>query len=349
MDFSDLGLSVYWNRFFKKHQDPAARLNAVGRSALVNFPTYKQSIPMPSSLPYKFNWPLGFESRFGIQLQWFGRYAGFPEWNIELSRLAGDKIAFFYVEKERCWIVVNGVRHEVQAGQLIVIRGGEEFMGDHEASRPHVSLSAALAMEQGGVANSLLNFEFKRMYTLPDPRRYVREFERLLSLFQSHRPTREKPALPPVLKPRFERLPHRDIMVTSAILRWISSLFETLSPSVSAETGEGSMPVERVLSAENWAIANLSKTISLGDWADAVGVHPDYLGRLFRRHTGKRPVEWLNERRLQEAERLLVGSSKSLAEIAEACGFECPFYLSRLFKRRFGIPPGRYRKMHSSP
>lgn len=263
-----------------------------------------------------------------------------------MSRLAGDKISFFYVEKERCWMLVDGIRHEVQAGQLLIIRGGEEFMAEHEASRPHMSLSAALALEQGGVANSLLNFNFEGMYTLPNPRRYVREFERLLTLFQTHRSSKEKPALPPVLKPRFERVPYRDITVTSAILRWISSLFEMLSPSFSAVTADGCMPVERVLSAEKWAIANLSKTISLGDWADAVGVHPDYLGRLFRRHTGKRPVEWLNERRLHEVERLLVSTCKSLAEIAQACGFECPFYLSHLFKKRFGVPPGRYRKMH---
>jgi AraC-like DNA-binding protein len=176
----------------------------------------------------------------------------------------------------------------------------------------------------------------------------VREFERVLALFKKHRSSREVPAVPPSLKPRFARLPHRDILVTGTVLRWVAHLLDTLAPSVARKTWEDQVPVERVLAAETWALANLSKDISLRDWADAVGVHPDYLGRLFRKHTGKRPVAWLNERRLQEVESRLKGTSQTLAQIAEACGFRCPFYLSRLFKRDFGMAPGRYREMHRS-
>jgi AraC-like DNA-binding protein len=298
--------------------------------------------------PYKFDWRHGFESRFGIQLQWFGRYAGYPEWSIELSRLAGDKISFYYVETERCWVVINGVRHDLKAGQLLVIRGGEEFLFGHDPSRPHVSLSAALAIEHGGEANNLLHYEFERIYTLKNPRRYVREFEKLLGLFRKHRSTRDTPAVPTALKSQYEMLPYRDILVSGAILKWVSDVLEMLRPSVSSKPPEEGGPLERVLTAEIWAIANLSKSITLAEWAHAVGVHPDYLARLFRKHTGKRPIEWLNERRLQEVERLLTGTSKPLAQIAEACGFDCPFYLSRLFKKRFGTPPGRYRKAQLS-
>jgi AraC-like DNA-binding protein len=294
--------------------------------------------------PYLSEWPLGFESRLGVQLHWFGRYAGYPEWSVERSRLAGDRISFFYVEGGCCRVEVNGVVYSLKAGELIVIRGGEEFQCWHHASRPHVSLSASLSIEQGRVANQLLNYDFERVYRLKDPRRFVREFERVLALFKSHRATRAVPALPPTLKPRFARLSHRDFVVMAALLQWVSKLLEMLEPELSPETAKARGPVDRVLAAETWALANLSRDISLPAWADAVGVHPDYLGRLFRRHTGKRPIEWLNQRRLQEVERMLVGTSKSLAEVAEACGFGCPFYLSRVFKNHFGIPPGRYRQ-----
>lgn len=296
--------------------------------------------------PYKSDWPPGFEARLGVRLHWFGRYAGYPEWNVEMSRLAGDKVSFFYVETQSCWVSVNGVRYELQAGELLVIRGGEEFQMGHDASRPHVSLSAALAIEQGGAANSLLHFEFERVYALKDPRRFVREFEKVLSLFVRHRPTPETPALPPALKPEYEKLPHRDILVAGALFRWISALLEMLRPEVSGGLVKDGVPIDRVLAAETWAIAHLSRCITLEEWAHVVGVHPDYLGRLFRKHTGKRPMEWLNERRLREVEQLLLSTAKPLAEIAEACGFGCPFYLSRLFKRHFGLAPGRYRKLH---
>ncbi|MEY2599665.1 MAG: hypothetical protein RLZZ142_1924 [Verrucomicrobiota bacterium] len=295
--------------------------------------------------PYLSDWTTAYESRFGVRMQWFGRYAGYPEWSILPSRLAADKICFFYVETGGCWIRVNGVHHELEAGELLVIRGGEEFVGGQNPERPHVSLSAALAIEQEGAANSLLHFDFQRRYRLREPGRYVREFERVLGLFKRHRSTREIPAVPPALKPQYESLPHRDILVTGALLRWVSSLVEILRPSVAPDALEPVAPIERVLAAETWAIANLSREFTLPEWAHAAGVHPDYLGRLFRKHTGKRPMEWLNERRLREVEQLLTSTSKPLAEIAEACGFGCPFYLSRVFKRSFGEPPGRYRKM----
>jgi AraC-like DNA-binding protein len=69
-----------------------------------------------------------------------------------------------------------------------------------------------------------------------------------------------------------------------------------------------------------------------------------YFGRLFKRETGRRPMEWLNERRLQLAVQQLMHSPRAVAEIAQDCGFVCPFYFSRVFRRRYGCPPSAVRR-----
>ena len=54
-------------------------------------------------------------------------------------------------------------------------------------------------------------------------------------------------------------------------------------------------------------------------------------------------ARYVNEKRLEEAEKQLRESDKSILEIALDCGFENVTYFNRLFKRKHGIPPGKYR------
>ena len=102
--------------------------------------------------------------------------------------------------------------------------------------------------------------------------------------------------------------------------------------------------VDRILAAEAWAAPRLAQVITLADWARAAGWTPVYFGRAFRRETGLKPMEWLNQRRLQVARQQLANTRQGVAEIAEACGFACPFYFSRVFKKHFGQSPVSYRK-----
>jgi AraC-like DNA-binding protein len=55
------------------------------------------------------------------------------------------------------------------------------------------------------------------------------------------------------------------------------------------------------------------------------------------------PGRWLLTRRLDQAEFLLYGSDKSVADIADECGFESQTHFNRVFKQRFGAAPLQYR------
>jgi AraC-like DNA-binding protein len=61
---------------------------------------------------------------------------------------------------------------------------------------------------------------------------------------------------------------------------------------------------------------------------------------------GITPARYALGLRLQEACLLLIETSDSISEVANACGFVDEFYFSRCFRRQFGIPPRSYRKDH---
>lgn len=276
-------------------------------------------------LPYHHDWRLVHQSSIGLRLHWFDRFAGTPDWKVEPSRLAADMVSFFFVERNACWAIVNGRRWELNRGDLLVVLGGDEFSFGHQATRPHVSLSVALAFEHAGRANALLYRKFPRRYSWLDPDEYVREFEKVLTVLG--RPS-----------------PFRDLEVTGAVFHWLAFVLNRLRPPLGRAFIEERGVVDKILQAEAWANGHLAEVITLPAWARAVGLHPVYFGRVFKRETGLRPMAWLNQRRLQIACQHLAGTSKNVTEIAEACGFASPFYFSRVFRRHFGQSPLQYRR-----
>jgi transcriptional regulator GlxA family with amidase domain len=53
----------------------------------------------------------------------------------------------------------------------------------------------------------------------------------------------------------------------------------------------------------------------------------------------------LRNLRIEEARRLLESSDAAADEIGVAVGYEDPSFFRRLFKRRAGVTPGRYRRV----
>ena len=69
-----------------------------------------------------------------------------------------------------------------------------------------------------------------------------------------------------------------------------------------------------------------------------------YIGKVFRSHTGVTIKEYMNEKRLREAEQLLIQSTLPVGEIAGKVGFNNVTYFNRLFKAAYGTTPGDYRR-----
>lgn len=87
---------------------------------------------------------------------------------------------------------------------------------------------------------------------------------------------------------------------------------------------------------------HLHEGVRLTDLARRLGYSPSHCSTLVRRTTGER---FSTLRRRMQLERAigLLRSGTSVKEAAFAAGFSEPAYFSRVFARRFGVPPSRWR------
>ena len=89
--------------------------------------------------------------------------------------------------------------------------------------------------------------------------------------------------------------------------------------------------------------AEFAGGFSTDELAASAGVHPVYLASVFRRFYGETVGDYVQNRRVELAARLLSDHERPLVEIAFLCGFADQSHFSRVFKRRTGMTPGAYR------
>jgi AraC-like DNA-binding protein len=70
-----------------------------------------------------------------------------------------------------------------------------------------------------------------------------------------------------------------------------------------------------------------------------VNLSPEHFHRLFSEQFHTTPFEYLLRRRLARACQLLVEGTLSVKQVATACGYDDPYYFSRLFHKRHGYTP----------
>lgn len=82
------------------------------------------------------------------------------------------------------------------------------------------------------------------------------------------------------------------------------------------------------------------------DLLNKSGYAEDYIRAGFKKVTALTPIDFLAKTRVNHARKLfeIYGKSLSVAEVAEACGFEDPIYFSRRFKQFIGFSPTEYKK-----
>lgn len=86
-----------------------------------------------------------------------------------------------------------------------------------------------------------------------------------------------------------------------------------------------------------------SRSPDVGDIGRQVGRHPAHIMREFRRRQGVPMGEYQRALRIARACKMLQLTTKSIAEIALACGFADQSHLTRTFKRFVNMTPNDYR------
>lgn len=80
-------------------------------------------------------------------------------------------------------------------------------------------------------------------------------------------------------------------------------------------------------------------------FADQVCLSPNYFGDLIKKETGKTPQEYIQNKIIDLAKEMIIGTDKTVSEIAYELGFQYSQHFSRIFKKNVGCTPLEYRKM----
>ncbi len=80
-------------------------------------------------------------------------------------------------------------------------------------------------------------------------------------------------------------------------------------------------------------------------FAEKVFLSPNYFGDLLKKETGKSPQEHIQAKLMDQAKEMLLGTRKSVSQIAYDLGFQYSQHFNRLFKKNMGVSPNEYRRL----
>lgn len=103
-----------------------------------------------------------------------------------------------------------------------------------------------------------------------------------------------------------------------------------------------------ILEAISYIQLNISSVLKVSHLADRANLNTDYFSRIFHRYTGKSPVTYILEKRIERAQYLIITTNHQYGDIAQLTGFENSQYFSRIFKRLTGLTPGAYRTQNKT-
>lgn len=99
----------------------------------------------------------------------------------------------------------------------------------------------------------------------------------------------------------------------------------------------------RISRAQALIAADPAAAHTVRSLAAHVALSPSRFAHLFTQQLGRSPMRALREARLRHAARLLESTDLSVERVAAASGFASPFHFNRVFRERYGTPPGAYR------
>lgn len=88
------------------------------------------------------------------------------------------------------------------------------------------------------------------------------------------------------------------------------------------------------------------RTVTLSDTAKHFNYSEPYLSKMIKDIIGVSFANILQEVKLKEACHLLATTDISMNEISSMIGYKSQVYFSRVFKRKLGVTPFEYRRMH---
>src|SRR5262249_10099957 len=108
----------------------------------------------------------------------------------------------------------------------------------------------------------------------------------------------------------------------------------------------GGLPKHKLRRVTEFIDENLEYDLTLAEIAEMAELSPFHFARSFKQATGSTPIQFLMQRRVDFAKRLLVESEFQIVEFGLRAGFKNQSHFTTLFRKVTSMPPKAYRNEH---
>lgn len=137
------------------------------------------------------------------------------------------------------------------------------------------------------------------------------------------------------------KLRHTELSTPLSQKQYLSlgeAVFEFQNNSAQIQTSDC---IKRV---KTYICGHLGGDLSLSRLAQLSNYNPKYLSDLFRAQTGINLSDYIADKRLEEAKRLIAEGDMKMKDISAAVGFFSSSYFTRFFKKASGMTPVQYQE-----
>lgn len=269
---------------------------------------------------------LAFRATLSVQPKWAGQLVSRGVGRHPRRRMGDYELIF--VREGVLEIAEDAKRFQITAGQTLLLfperlhYGTAEYDPDLSFFWVHFTLRPEeRALEERTAAETEAGwFQMPQVATVSRPDYLAELFRRYIDDLAAHR---------------------QDPLAGGCLIQLM--LCEAARP----ETVPGGGASVRAAQADSFIRTHFHLSLSASTVAAQVGCHPRYLSRIYRAAYGTTLTEAIQRTRIDYGCRLLLDSDLRVGEIARACGMDDADYFQQVFKRRKGLTPSAYRRLHA--
>lgn len=250
-----------------------------------------------------------------------------------------EEFEWVYVEHGSVNITVHGKQYSLGENKICFINSGEL----HEIKSTGSSLHHAIVFQP-----KILDFEFYDLcqHSIIQPVTGNKMlFPTVFSDAQSGLQREILPYLKETVKIYHSNPSGGALSLKLQLLHVIDILSRNkcFSQNISTSTQEDS--ISKLKKVIGYIKENYENKITLEELAKICYMSPNYFCNYFHKETGKTPIVFINEYRIQKASKLLSQSDISISEAAVKVGFDNFSYFIRKFKEYKGVTPKQYKEL----
>ena len=131
-----------------------------------------------------------------------------------------------------------------------------------------------------------------------------------------------------------------EMTTVEQIMDWLKELRDGLCETFDSQNKNYKNHI--VVNVKKYIKEHVNEKLSLNVVAEVFNISPNYLSVLFSKYNDVGFTDYINQCKIEVAQKMLAEGDYKIYEISDKLGFESAFYFSRVFKKVTGVSPKNY-------